>query len=406
LKIASVDVYTYKIDKHYRICGVEETPDLIPGTDYYFEPYWPQPYSRKMESCLIRIETDSGLVGWGEAQAPIMPEVAATIVKSLFGPYLIGQNPLANEALYHRMYNMMEIRGHGSSFIHDAMAGIDIALWDIKGKHFGVPVCELLGGPFVRQLPCYVSGLREETLALNCEAARSYKAEGFAGIKLFLGHGAQEDLSIVRAIRQAVGDDYPLYVDLMWKYDLATNKKIGRALDRLGVRWIEAPLSPYDIPAHRELAQAVEAPLAVGEPLRTPYEFQPWFSAGAVGVAQPDIVRTGITAGWKIAGLAHAFHIPAALHLGACTVIGTAATWQVAAALPNFLIQEYQKGLFEANMPMLKTPLKVQSGKLILPETPGLGIEVDEAFVRCHSSETWRIDANGINHTEPGKMPG
>ncbi|MCC2683745.1 MAG: enolase [Paenibacillaceae bacterium] len=400
MNIASVEVYTYKVDKHYKITGVEETPNLIPGTDYYFEKFWPQPYSRKLESCLVKITTDNGLVGWGEAQAPILPEAAATIIGRLFGPSLIGSDPLANEVVYDRLYNMMEVRGHGSSFIHDAIAGIDIALWDIKGKHYGVPVCDLLGGPFTRALPCYVSGLREETLEKNCQAAIGYKEAGYAGIKLFVGHGMQEDLHIIRSVRKAVGDNYPIYVDLMWKYDLGSAKRIGKELDALGILWIEAPLKPYDIPAHQALAKAVEAPLAVGEPLRTIQEFQPWFAAGAIGVAQPDLVRAGITSGWKICNLAKSFNVPAALHLGGCTIIGTAATWQVAAALPNFLIQEYQMGLFESNVHMLHEPLQVKDAKLVVPQKPGLGIDVNEEFIRANSSEQWQIDAAGVRRTE------
>lgn len=114
MHITHIDIYIYKLDQHYRLRGVEETPGLLPGTDYFFEPHWRQAYSRKVESCILKLTTDTGLSGWGEAQAPLLPETPASILKNLFGPFLLGKNPLRREWIQDQLYHMNNIRGHGT----------------------------------------------------------------------------------------------------------------------------------------------------------------------------------------------------------------------------------------------------------------------------------------------------
>lgn len=391
MKISNVDVFVYKHPQHYMLRGVEETPGRIEGTDYFFEPHWRQSYSRQVESCLVKVTTDTGLTGWGEAQAPIMPEMAGTMVHRLFGPILIGRDPLAREWMYDQLYHINNVRGHGSGFAVDAIAALDIALWDIAGKHFGVPIFELLGGAFTTSLPSYVSGLREPTLDAQCEAARAYAGRGFEAIKIFLGHGVKTDIHTIKTIRQAVGPDVTLYCDLLWRYRLDEAIRIGRVLDGEGYEWLEAPIAPEDIAGHRTLADTLDVPIAIGEPLRTIYEFLPWFETRSLEIAQPDIVRTGFTAGKKIAAMAEACRIPVAPHIGVCTGIGMAATWQFAASLPNLIIQEYQMKLMDGVTELLDAPLVEQDGRLIVPQGPGLGVGIREDVVRSHTTEHWSV---------------
>ena len=213
MKIATVEIFIYKLDQHYLIRGTDETPRRLPATDYYLEPHLRQAYSRKVESCLVKITTDGGISGWGEAQAPLLPESAASILQHLVGPYLLGRDPLQRSVIADQLYHINNIRGHESGFMLDALAAVDIALWDIAGKHHGVPVCQLLGGPFRTELTAYVSGLRQPTLDEQSEAARGYVDEGFKGIKLFLGHGLATDRETVRRIREAVDADTRLFAE-------------------------------------------------------------------------------------------------------------------------------------------------------------------------------------------------
>ena len=388
MHITQVDIYIYKLDQHYQLRGVQETPGLLPGTDYYFEPHWRQAYSQKVESCLLKLTTNTGLVGWGEAQAPILPETAASIIKNLIGPFLLGKDPLRRAWIYDQLYHINNIRGHGTGFMLDAIAAADIALWDLAGKHYGSPICELMGGPFTTELTAYISGLRQPTLKEQCQAASKYMAEGYAGIKLFPGDNIE---NTIREVRKAAGSKARLYCDLLWRCRLDEALRLGRILDAEGYEFFEAPLPPEDIAGHQKLVQALDIPIAIGEPLRTVYEFQSWFDHSALGVAQPDVVRTGLTSALKISALAEARRIPVAPHVGVCTGIGMAATWQLAAAVPNFLIQEFQFELAKRANTMLKTPLEWQNGKLIVPMRPGIGVEIDENALTHVIADQWTI---------------
>jgi L-alanine-DL-glutamate epimerase-like enolase superfamily enzyme len=360
----------------------------LPGTDYFFEPHWRQAYSQKVEACLLKLTTDNGLVGWGEAQAPILPETAASIIKNLVGPFLLGKDPLRRAWIYDQLYHINNIRGHGSGFMLDAIAAADIALWDLAGKHYNAPICELMGGPFTNELTAYISGLRQPTLEEQCQAARQYMAEGYAGIKLFPGENIE---NTIREVRKAAGPDARLYCDLLWRCRLDEALRLGRLLDAEKYEFFEAPLPPEDIAGHRRLVQSLDTPIAIGETLRTAYEFQSWFDNGALGVAQPDVVRAGLTAALKISALAEARRIPVAPHVGVCTGIGMAATWQLAAAVPNFLIQEFQLELAIRANTILKTPLEWHGGKLIVPTRPGIGVEIDEDALSDVIVEQWTV---------------
>jgi len=392
MKITAVDIFIYKYDQHYRLRGSEETPGLIAGTDYFFEPHWRQAYSRRAESCLIRVSTDSGLAGWGEAQAPILPETAGSIIRHLAGPYLLGQNPLERTRLVDELYHMNHVRGHGTGFMVDAIAAVDLALWDLAGRHYSASVVDLLGGPVRRELTAYVSGLRQPTLEAQCEAARRYMSEGFAGIKLFVGRGYEGDAETIRAVRHAAGPEARLFCDFLWRYRVEEAIRLCRVLEDEGYEWVEAPIAPEDLAGHCRMVSTLELAVAIGEALRTPFEFQPWFEKGALTVAQPDIGRSGLTAGLKIAALAETHCVPVAPHVGILSGIGMAATWQFAAAIPNFLIQEAQVEQLEHANRMLSTPLRIREGRPVVPDGPGLGVEVDEEAVRASSAEHWRVE--------------
>ena len=388
MKITQVDIYIYKLDQHYQLRGVEETPGLLPGTDYFFEPHWRQAYSRKVESCLIKLTTDTGLVGWGEAQAPLLPETSGSVLKNFIGPFLLGQDPLRRSWIYDQLYHVNNIRGHGTGFMLDAISATDIALWDLAGKHYNAPICELAGGPFTTELTAYVSGLRQPTLEEQCEAARRYMAEGYSGIKLFPGDNIEKT---VREVRSAAGPDARLFCDLLWQCRTEEALRLGRVLDAEGYEFLEAPIQPEDTEGHQKLVQALDIPIAIGEALRTTYEFQTWFDNRTLEVAQPDVVRAGLTTAFKVSALAEARRIPVAPHVGVCTGIGMAATWQYAAAIPNFLIQEFQLELTQRANTILTTPLETQNGKLLVPQRPGIGVDVNEQALAEVTADHWTV---------------
>jgi galactonate dehydratase len=393
MKITSVTAYTIKAGVRYELAGQARRSGRLPGSDYIrFEPY-PQLYSEHTEAVVVSVGTDTGLTGWGEAQAPVGPEVAQAVVARILAPAVLGLDPLATGRRCREMYETMRVRGQVGGYQQDAIAAVDTALWDIAGQALGRSVAELLGGRMRDRLPCYVSGLRAKTLDERAEEAALWASRG-AGVKSFLGFGVAADGREVAVLRRAIGDDARLYIDAIWRYREPEAVRLARTLGDYGVEFFEAPLAPEDVEGHARLARAVDVAVAVGEPLRTAYAFLPWLTHQALDVCQPDLMRNGITETWKIAQLADAFHIPVALHTGASSVIGMAATWQVAAALPNFLVQELQPVMLETFNPWLTEPLVMNGGELVVPGGPGLGIRVDVARLRrdVASECTVRLD--------------
>jgi len=345
---------------------------------YSKQPGWRGIYSDRAESCLVRIATDTGLIGWGEAQAPIAPGATAALVNDLLSQILLGEDPLAGEVLRHEMYQSMNLRGHTAGFMLDAVAGADSALWDIRGKHFGVPVARLLGGPFRRAIPAYLSGIRGSDTTAKVATLAEFRRRGFTGFKYFGGFGVEQDLEVARALTAALDGGW-LAVDNLWNYDINEALRLGRALQGLGVAWYEAPTDPEDIDGNALLAASLDMPVANGETERSRYQLLPWLQRRALDIVQPDIGRCGITEGRAMLALAEAFHLPATLHMGVCCAPLLAASLQVAAATVNVRSVEYQPVMLELANAVLKTPLAFRDGCLLLPEGPGLGIEFDEA---------------------------
>jgi galactonate dehydratase len=334
---------------------------------------------RRLETVFVKITTADGVTGWGEALAPVAPEVVQTIVQQLLQPVLIGKNPLDGNVLWTIMYDLMRERGYYGGFMLDAISACDIALWDLRGKLLHQPVHQLLGGTYREAIPCYVSGLPRPTDAQRVELALEWTAKGFHAFKLAAGFGVKEDTDSIAALRSALGPDSPLLLDAHWVYTLDESIRLGRNLEALDAAVLEAPINPEDIDAHIELAKAVAIPVAIGETERTRYQFQPWLTRRGADLLQPDVGRTGISELIKIAQMAETFNIPVAPHLSVGLGVCISASIHVAAAIPNLYMLEYQPPVFELANALLSEPLICADGKYQLPAGNGLGIEINES---------------------------
>jgi galactonate dehydratase len=271
----------------------------------------------------------------------------------------------------------MRERGHLVGHQADALAAVDIALWDLAGKALRVPVASLLGGAYRTQIPTYVSGLPRPDNATRAEVARQWADQGIRRIKLHLGYGIDNDLATLDAVA-AAHPDLKVALDAHWAYDLADAMRLGRALDERKAAWfLEAPTAPEDIPAHRELAAAIATPVAVGETLRNRYEFLAWLSARAVDLCQPDVGRTGITELMAIAEIAAAHHVPVAPHHSVGLGVALAAGLHVSAAIEAMPAFEFQPTTTTMANTILTTPIAGGPATFTLPQGPGLGINVD-----------------------------
>ncbi|MEK3915856.1 mandelate racemase/muconate lactonizing enzyme family protein [Paenibacillus sp. FSL H7-0331] len=384
MKITSVDVFPLKIKNGpvYLGTSIGQSDE----SDYYIRPEYRSIYSRNLETLLVKITTDSGIYGWGEALAPVGPEIAGEIIERLFKNFLIGQDPRDIDVIWSRLYDSMRERGYFTGFMVDALTAVDVALWDILGKSVQLPVYQLLGGAYRREIPAYVSGIPKQTQEERIELALEWKSKGFTAIKLHLGFGVHEDAEIAAYMREALGPRFRLMVDAHWQYSVPEAIRLGRALERLNIEFLEAPTAPEDIEGTAEITRALDIAIAIGEAKRTRYQFKDRLLKRAADIYQPDIGRTGITEARKIANLADAFNIPIAPHLSVGQGICIAATLHLSAAISNLLIVEYQPTVMTAANSLLVRPLICEQGRYLLPEGPGLGVDIDEEQLRKHMS--------------------
>ena len=349
---------------------------------YFLRPHLRTVYSRYFETTFVRIEADAGTVGWGECLAPVAPRVSATIVEDLFAHTLVGLDPCAIGAIRARLYDMMRDRGYTGGFYVDAMAAVDIALWDLKGKLLGTTVASLLGGPHRPAVPAYVSAIGGVTDDEKASLVGTWRECGFEHFKHHAGRGVSSDVATMRAIRSAAAADAVVGCDAHWAYSPGEAGQLGERLQELGVSFLEAPMDPENVAAHAALARQLTLPLAVGEGLRTRFEYRPWLEAGAAGILQPDVGRTGISEAVAVASMAEPFSVRVAPHLSVGLGPMVAAAIHVAASIPNLLLVEHQPPTIALANSLLDDGLEVVRGEYAIPTRPGLGIELSEKKIR------------------------
>jgi len=338
---------------------------------------------------LVEIATDTGLVGWGECFGPARP-IAAVI--EAFAGYLVGAEALAIELIWQTLYDKFRDQGQ-KGLVISAISGVDIALWDIKGKHFDAPVHVLMGGPLRTEVEAYATGMyrRDEGDPLDylVTEARGYVAEGFGGIKLKLGFDVAGDVAIAQAVRRAVGPDIKLMIDANHGYDVIDAIRLGRAVEDLDIRWFEEPVVPEDLAGYREIKAALSIPLAGGECEFTRYGFREILTTRAIDIIQPDTCAAGgLSECKKIADMANAFHVRYVPHVWG-TGIGLAAALQLLAVLPHTPpgwnpvepLLEFDRSEHPFRQAVLSAPLEHVRGRVTIPTGPGLGIDIDRAGI-------------------------
>ncbi|MDR7544884.1 MAG: mandelate racemase/muconate lactonizing enzyme family protein [Armatimonadota bacterium] len=342
-------------------------------------------YSDTINTVIVRITTDAGLVGFGEAKAPVAPVATREIVRDLLAPLVLGADPLDIDVLWERMYSAMRLRAHGSGFLLEAISGVDLALWDLAGRALGVPVCKLLGGAYRDRIAVYASGLPGLRDACDAQArgrlqdeARALVARGFRAIKLGIGFGVGTDIATVTAVREAVGESVWLLCDAAGNYDVDQAGRLGRALEPLGVGWLEAPIPPEHIDGHAQLARTLDLPIAT-DLLSTRYQVREFLVRQALDIVQPDVCRAGgLSECRRIAQLADVFGAGIAPHVSVGSAIQFAASAHLAAATPNFVIMEYWVGDNPLGDAVLTEPLRLEHDVLHVPAGPGLGLALNE----------------------------
>lgn len=379
VRIVAVETFVLKVATDAAYLGPLRDGSIL-GAHYEVRKPWRSLYSSRYETLLVKVTAEDGTAGWGEALAPVAPEVLETIVRLLLAPVLVGADAATPATQFSMLRDLMRERGHLVGHQADALAAVDIALWDLAGKLAGRSVAELLGGARRTRLPAYVSGIPFNDDEARVARAREWVAGGATAVKLHLGLGVDADLATVASIREAC-PTLRVAVDGHWAYTLEDAKRLSAGLAEFGAWFLEAPLEPEDRKGHAALVKAGGVPIAIGETLRNRYEFGDWIEDGALQIAQPDIARTGITEGVVIAGLAAAHGIPVAPHHSVALGIALAAGLHVAAAVDELFAFEYQPTSTEVGQRILSRSIEHTASSFTLPAGPGLGISVDENAV-------------------------
>ncbi|MVT55914.1 mandelate racemase/muconate lactonizing enzyme family protein [Bradyrhizobium yuanmingense] len=341
---------------------------------------------------LVEIETDQDIIGWGECYGPA--GMTAAVIESV-APWLMGEDPLRTEYLWQMIY--ARLRDHGQKgIVIEGLSGIDIALWDIKGKHFGVPVHQLLGGAQRTHIVAYATGLHrrqveDPTRDLAEEAAR-YVDEGFSAVKLKVGFGVEEDALATRVVREAIGPTVSLMVDANHAFDSVAAIRLGRMIEKHDIEWFEEPVPPEDLAGYRAVKAAISIPIAGGECEFTRFGFRNLLVSHALDVAQPDICAAGgLSECKKIADMAEAFGVRYNPHVWG-TAIAIAASLHLLAVLPPHTrsspiplapLLEFDRTENPLRQAIVTEPIEHSRGIVPVPNAPGLGIEIDrKALVR------------------------
>jgi L-alanine-DL-glutamate epimerase-like enolase superfamily enzyme len=328
---------------------------------------------------LVKITTNQGIIGWGEAHAPLAPAVHAKIITDLLGPIIMGEDARNIGPLWEKMYSSQRLRGYATGFYTESIAAIDIALWDILGKFVNVPVYQLLGGKYRDRIQTYQG-------AGSVEDAHKSMEEGFTAIKMGFNKSASEGFDVVAKVSEAVGDRGQVMIDSLGAFKLHEAITVGRKLDELGnIGWFEDALMPEDTLGYPKLAEALNTAVCVGETYSNRFQFRDLFLKQGADVINPDVGRAaGITECKRIADMADTFGVLWSPHVSTGLAPYVAASIHLAVSTPNAVIMEggsIHKATdvrgSRGNV-LLKEPIEFKPGYAVVPERPGLGIEFNE----------------------------
>lgn len=354
---------------------------------------------------LVEVETEDGLVGLGEAAhfgGPL--QSTRTVIEGELREHVVGEDPREIERLWERMHQRAYKHARGGLLIA-AMSGIDIALWDLRGKLCGQPLWRLLGG-YRRRVPAYATGgfyAAGKGVRDLCDEMRAYCQHGFRAVKMKVGRNSDiegsplramahrgvcevslaEDLARVRAVREAIGPDIRLMVDANGAWDVPTAIKMGRAMEPLDIYWYEEPVCPDDIAGSAAVAEKVTIPVAGYETCTYGTGgFRDYIAARAVHFVQPDVAWCGgLTEGLKIAHLAEIWNLPLAPHIHG-SAVAVAAAVHLLGAVANASLAEMVFPAHPLMADLVREPLSVdRTGHIELSDRPGLGLDLDPRVV-------------------------
>ena len=342
------------------------------------------------DDLIIVVETDEGITGYGEVDTA--PGVGKAIVDAYMShgtcyglrEVVKGSDPFDYEQIWNDMWAKTYYYGRSGPVMH-VMSGIDMAIWDIMGKATGKPVHKLLGGSYTDKVRAYASALMPENKESVKKMVESYISQGFTAIKFGwgpLGYDVHFDIELIKTARQAAGDKVDIMIDIGKRYRLKSALYVAKALEQLNIYWLEEPLPAEDYIGYRRLTEATTLRIATGEEESGRLAFARLINETHVDVIQPDMSRCGgLTEGKKIASMAADQNILCVPHAFKTGVL-VAASIQLIAAIPHAPFLEFSVTESAIRKELLVNPFKQKDGFVEVPQTPGLGIELNPDIIR------------------------
>ncbi|OSP55891.1 mandelate racemase/muconate lactonizing enzyme family protein [Pseudoruegeria sp. SK021] len=371
--IDRIQVFVFERDREEAYLGNQGDAEFALNAHHIVRRFNGTVYPTRDRSLVVKLTDTDGAVGWGETYGLVAPKAVAAIIDDLLGPYLKTLAPGMPDTAWDALYDLQRVRGYWGGYLADALAALDIALWDLHTRSTGVSLQAALGRDGAGTLPAYVSGLPPKTTAERVEMAADWQARGFDAVKLPLSATNNGDApGEFKALRDRLGEDHKIALDIHWTKDVAETLQLDRDLAPFAPWFLEAPVKPEDIAAQIDVGRGITAPLALGEEWRTEWDYIP--RAGACSIVQPEMGHTGITQFMRIARRAGEISsrvIPhATIGLGIFMSASLRAGFAVGAES-----HEYQHTIYDRNAELLDGPASCTAGAFHIPDTPGHGVE-------------------------------
>ncbi|MCM8535978.1 MAG: mandelate racemase/muconate lactonizing enzyme family protein [Lentisphaeraceae bacterium] len=373
--VEKVEVYIVDLSQDKPYLGSLREGEKVNSAGYFVRKGNRTVYVKKNRSLVVRILTKDGVEGWGETYGIIAPQATAAIINDLLSGFVIGRDPFDVEAIHDELYDLMRVRGYTGGFYLDALAAIDIALWDIAGKLSGLPVMKLLGGQYHQEIHAYVSGLPEDTLQERCALAKSWQERGFNAVKFALPVADDGAVAEIKELRETLGEDFKICCDMHWAHSSTEAIELARQMSPYNPWFLEAPIATEDVNGLQNVAQQSGQTIAVGEEWRTVYDARLRIDNKACHVVQPEMGHTGITQFMRIGRYAEAHNLDIIPHATIGSGIFLAASLQASAALKSVKSHEFQHSVFGPFRHFTNDALTCENGFYTITDSPGIGVE-------------------------------
>ena len=373
-RVKSIAVYSLTLEREKPYLGALRNGEAANVNGYFVRRGNGTVYPVFDRSVLVRIETDSGVTGWGETYGIVAPGAVGEIIRDLLAGFTIGCDPSDPSKIHDDLCDLVRVRGYTGGFFMDALAAIDIALWDIAARLEAVSVAERLGGAAHSSIPAYVSGLPEDTLKARADLARAWQDKGFDSFK-FAAPVADDGLAAeIEALRGALGPGARIAADMHWMACARDALAQIRDMEPHGLWFAEAPVRPEDIEGLGHVCGNTGTPIAVGEEWRTQHDLRHRIGSCRISIVQPEMGHTGITNFIRIARLAECHGLDVIPHATIGCGIFLAASLQASAALPPVKGHEFQHSVFDPDCRMLNGKMSCNAGYYTPPGGPGTGV--------------------------------